>query len=308
MGLLDAAKTALDTGLEMASDACESASRAASGLCVERSSFMTRLAELCSKGFAMGWHEANGGNVSYRLAQADIDSSRGAFAQDASWVDLGASCPEMDGEFLAVTATGSYLEYVEKSIAASCGIVEIGQRGRAYRVVWGFSGGGRPTSELASHVLIHAVRKKATAGKSRILYHAHPANVVALTMVAKPSAKKVTKALWKSMTECIMLFPQGVGYVPWMVPGSTKIAQATAEQMETYDAVIWAHHGLFTSGASFEEVFGLAHTIDKAAGIYLAARAANGGNDSFASTISDANLIEMCDALALDARRDWLAG
>ena len=50
----------------------------------------------------------------------------------------------------------------------------------------------------------------------------------------------------------------------------------------------------------------MAHTIDKAAGIYLSARAANGGNDDFASTISNENLLQICDELSLDCKREWL--
>ena len=42
-----------------------------------------------------------------------------------------------------------------------------------------------------------------------------------------------------------MVFPGGVGVVPWMVPGGADIALATSELMKEYDAAVWAHHGLF---------------------------------------------------------------
>ena len=51
-------------------------------------------------------------------------------------------------------------------------------------------------------------------------------------------ARTITRALWKAMTECIVVFPKGVGVVPWMVPGGSEIAQATCELMKTYDAAI----------------------------------------------------------------------
>ena len=50
------------------------------------------------------------------------------------------------------------------------------------------------------------------------------------------------------MTECVVVFPGGVGVVPWMVPGGADIARETAAMMETFDAVIWAQHG---NGAFF---------------------------------------------------------
>jgi rhamnulose-1-phosphate aldolase len=38
--------------------------------------------------------------------------------------------------------------------------------------------------------------------------------------------------------------------------------------MKTYQAAIWAQHGLFASGPDFDITFGLAHTIEKSAEIY----------------------------------------
>lgn len=39
--------------------------------------------------------------------------------------------------------------------------------------------------------------------------------------------------------------------------------------MRQYDAVIWAHHGMFVSGEDFDGTFGLMHTIEKSAEILM---------------------------------------
>ena len=39
--------------------------------------------------------------------------------------------------------------------------------------------------------------------------------------------------------------------------------------MKKYDAIIWAHHGIFCSGEDFDNTFGLMHTIEKAAAILI---------------------------------------
>ena len=111
----------------------------------------------------------------------------------------------------------------------------------------------------------HSVRKAATNGEYRVIYHAHPANIIAMTFVLPLTDKDFTKALWTSATECPVVFPGGVGVVPWMVPGGADIALATSELMKKYDAAVWAHHGLFVSGPDFDITFGLMHTIEKAA-------------------------------------------
>ena len=66
-----------------------------------------------------------------------------------------------------------------------------------------------------------------------------------------------------------MVFPDGVGVVPWMVPGGRAIAVKTAELMKKYDVVIWAHHGMFCSGEDFDLTFGLLHTVEKSAEILV---------------------------------------
>ena len=95
--------------------------------------------------------------------------------------------------------------------------------------------------------------------------------------------------LWKSATECCVVFPGGVGVVPWMVPGGADIARATCAEMEKYDAAIWSFHGLFVSGPDFDTAFGLMHTIEKAAQIATYALAANGGKKPN-QVITDDNL------------------
>jgi rhamnulose-1-phosphate aldolase len=133
----------------------------------------------------------------------------------------------------------------------------------------------------------HAVRKEATDGANRVIYHAHPPAVIAMTYVLPLTAGDFSRALWRSATECVVVFPRGVGVVPWMVPGGAEIAKATGELMKEYGAAVWAQHGLFCSGADFDECFGLLHTIEKAADIYM--RVTSSGQPIL-QTITDDNL------------------
>ena len=56
--------------------------------------------------------------------------------------------------------------------------------------------------------------------------------VIALTLVLPLDDKVFTRELWESATECPVVFPDGVGVVPWMVPGGREIAVKTAELMK----------------------------------------------------------------------------
>ena len=210
-----------------------------SGVAVEQQPFMKGFARLCADGWDQGWHERNGGNLTYRMTEGEVADCRPFFCENPSnWIPLGVQADNLRGAFFAATGAGCYLRNVALDIARNVGIVEINASGDACRVVWGLKDGGRPTSEFPSHFMIHSVRLDATGGASRILYHAHPTNVVALTSVMPLDARAITRALWKAMTECIIAFPKGVGVVPWMVPGGSEIAMATAKLMGTARSVL----------------------------------------------------------------------
>ena len=168
------------------------------------------------------------------------------------------------------------------------------------RLVSGASIGGH-THDTSSEIIF------VLSGTGRVLYHAHPANVVALTNVLPLDARTFTRALWKMLMEAMIAFPKGIGVVPWMVPGGPEIASATADAMRVYDACVWAHHGLFCAGNDFDSTFGLAQTIDKAATVYAQARAMNGGSDRFASAIPDEGLRGIAEAYHLPVNEAFLA-
>ncbi|WP_251197329.1 rhamnulose-1-phosphate aldolase [Anaerotardibacter muris] len=273
---------------------------------IQHAPFVRGFTDLCANGWQQGWHERNGGNLSYRLTPEEADTVRASLSDpSAPWVVLDFSEPTLAGEFFLVTGAGCYIQNIPNDPLSNIGIVEVNENGSAYRVVWGLAG-RQPTSELPTHLMVHAIRSSATKGACRVIYHAHPRNVIAMTAVEPLDARTFTRALWKAMTECIIAFPEGVGVVPWMVPGGRTIAQASAEQMKHFAAVVWAQHGLFASGPTFDETFGLMQTIEKAADIYGRARMMNGGSNDFLNTISDEGLAQIADELGLDANRDFL--
>ena len=228
--------------------------------------FVEGFFRMAHEGYTRGWHERNGGNLSYRLRPEEIEQIRPYFTP-GEWREIGADVPTLGGEFFLVTGTGQYMGNALLCPEKTAGLIELDEAGSRYRVVWGLEEGGRPTSELPSHLMNHAVKKEATGGEHRVIYHAHPVNVIALTFVLPLDDKIFTRELWTTMTECPIIFPGGVGVVPWMVPGGREIALATSRLRESYDVAIWAHHGVFCSGADFDLTFGLMDTVEKSAEI-----------------------------------------
>lgn len=81
-------------------------------------------------------------------------------------------------------------------------------------------------------------KKRVTKGAHRVIYHCHATNLTALTFVLPLTAEAFTRELREMATECLVVFPSGVGVVPWIVPGGRAIAVETSKLMEKYDAAI----------------------------------------------------------------------
>ena len=266
---------------------------------------MQNYIRMCGDGWDQGWHERNGGNLTYRMRPEEVEQCRPYFkAAPGEWVNMGVQADNLKGEYFISTGSGKYFRNVPLAPQDNICIVEINAAGDAWRIVWGLEKGGRPTSEFPSHFLNHSVRKEATGGACRVIYHAHPANLIAMTYILPLSARDFTRALWKSATECPVVFPGGVGVVPWMVPGGSDIALATSQLMKEFDAAVWAHHGLFASGPDFDTTFGLMHTIEKAAQIYILALSA--GQGRILQTIEDDALRAIAKDFGVTLREEFL--
>lgn len=218
-----------------------------------------------------GWHECNGGNLSCLLRDEEAACVLLACSA-AEWQPLpeGVCVPHLAGAFVMMTASGSYFRDIARKPEECCGIVEIDAAGSGFRHRWGFAGGGRPTSELPSHLLaLDAASAASPDAPCRVVYHCHPANLIALTFALPLDGEEFTRRLTAMISECKFVFPRGLGVVGWMEPGSIELGRASVEQLAERDAVVWAQHGLFCTAPSLREAFGLAHTVEKAAEVLV---------------------------------------
>ena len=224
--------------------------------------------KICTDGYDQGWHERNGGNLSYRLTDAEVEEIKEQLNENAKWLEIGTSVPDLKNEYFMVTGSGKYMRNVQLDFEDNVAIIKVSEDGNKYKIVYGLVNGGRPTSELPTHLMNLEVLKKRDEGM-RVVYHAHPANTIALTFVLPVDGIVFTREIFEIMTECPVVFPQGIGVIEWMVPGGREIGVRTAKIMETQNVAVWYHHGMFAAGHDFDEAFGLMHTVEKAAEILV---------------------------------------
>ena len=266
-------------------------------------SFIQAFMYSCQDGWQQNWHERNGGNLSYRMTDEEIRQVLCLNQSDpGAWTPVGVSVPLLAGQWFVVTGSGKYFRHVQHAPEDCLAIIELDEKGENYRIRWGLVHGGRPTSELPSHLMNHEVKQRIGQTDVRVIYHSHPANTIALSFLLPPDDEVFTKTLWGMISECVVVFPDGIGVLPWMVPGSREIAVATSELMAKYDVVIWCQHGIFCAGKDLDTAFGLTHTVEKAAEIFIKVRSA-GGNT--ANAISMENIHRLEKAFLVKAQDDF---
>ncbi|CAM3466229.1 MULTISPECIES: rhamnulose-1-phosphate aldolase [Saccharibacillus] len=229
--------------------------------------FIREMSEITQHMWRNGWDERNGGNVSYLLEEAEV-APYFDLERVIRVIEPAFPIGELAGRYFIVTGSGKYFKNVLHDPAGNLGLLRVSADGSLLELLWGLENGARPTSELASHFMSHIERLKVDSDH-RVVIHNHATHVLAMTFIHELDEAKFTKTLWEMCTECIVVFPDGIGIIPWMVPGSNKIGRATAEKMREYHSVIWPQHGIFGTGTSIDEAFGLIETIEKAAQIYM---------------------------------------
>ena len=79
--------------------------------------------------------------------------------------------------------------------------------------------------------------------------------------------------LWSMIPETKAFCPRGLGMVPYMLPSSVELADATISAIEDdYDVVMWEKHGVFAVDTDIMSAFDQVDVLNKAAQIYIAAR------------------------------------
>ena len=261
--------------------------------------FLVEMIRTTTNMYNHGWDERNGGNISLLLDAKEV----------AQYLDVrhvirtiptGFTAPELEGRYFLVTGTGKYFKNVEVAPDVNLGIVRLADSGRQAELLWGFTDGGQFTSEFPAHMMSHVARLSVDPD-NHVVMHCHPANLLAMTYVHDLDERAFTRTLWQMCTECIVVFPEGVNVLPWMLCGTNEIGEATAEKMKTARLVVWAQHGIYGAGKDLDETFGLIETAEKAAEIYLKI-----AHLPLVNTISDGAMHQLEKRFGIKARAGYL--
>jgi rhamnulose-1-phosphate aldolase len=222
-----------------------------------------------------GWAERNAGNFSINVtgffSEKELDrlSSYPFFPLPKRYPDLGRT-------LFLLSGTGTRMRDLAKDPAENVCFVYISDSGSAYHIIDEDQENisVRPTSELATHLAVQQLLLQRKLPETVVL-HAHVTELIALTQLDPyTSEEAVNLLLWGMHPETLLFLPDGIGFIPFTIPGTESIALATLKGFEKHKVVVWEKHGCMSVGKSLPEAFDHLDLLAKSAGIYFRCRSA----------------------------------
>ena len=105
--------------------------------------FVQGFIRMADDGWNQGWHERNGGNLTYRIKSEEVELVKENF-EPKEWQAIATTVPALANEYFLVTGSGKYFRNVSIKPEDSICIIEVDDKGENYRIVWGLVNGGRP--------------------------------------------------------------------------------------------------------------------------------------------------------------------
>lgn len=239
------------------------------------STLVQQITSLAYDIWQLGWGERNAGNISIWLTRQQVESWAIHTLGCTHWHPLPRAVPELGNQYFLVTASGAFMRKIKQDPRQYLGIIKLSHDGLSYSIIDGFADNHKPTSELITHLMVMAKRKDRG---QRVVLHTHANWLTAMSELKPADSESFTKALWRMCSESMMFFPDGVGILPWMLPGSPDIGLASAELAKTHRLILWSYHGVLAAGEDLDDAFGLIETAEKAAQIYCIRRSAKAGD------------------------------
>lgn len=228
-----------------------------------------KVAEVALYLWEKGWAERNGGNIVVNVTEY-VDDRMRALPAIAPKVPMVQKLPNLKGCWFFCKGTNRRMRDLARFPMENGSIIRICDDCESYEIV--ADNPVKPTSELASHLAMHSLMIERGNGYKASL-HTHPIELVAMTH-HRPFLEKdvLTKILWSMIPETRAFCPKGLGIIPYEMPSSAALADATVAQLDEYDVVMWEKHGVCAVGPEIGEAFDQVDVLNKAALIYEASR------------------------------------
>ena len=252
-----------------------------------------QVAEVAGYLWQKGWAERNGGNIVVNITEW-IDEEIKTLPALCEAKAIGTTLPNLKGCYFFCKGTNRRMRDLAHWPMDNGSIIRILDDCAHYEII--ADKPVMPTSELPSHLSVHNyLIAKGSPYKASL--HTHPIELVAMTH-HRPFLEKdvLTKILWSMIPETRAFCPKGLGIVPYLLPSSVALGEATLKTLnEDYDVVMWEKHGVFAVDTDIMATFDQVDVLNKAAQIYMSARSMGFEPEG----MSDAQMQELAERFGL---------
>jgi rhamnulose-1-phosphate aldolase len=160
-------------------------------------------------------------------------------------IDLPQPVPELAGKTFLVSGSGRRLREIIVDPVANLGCLVVNEGGTTGRLYTSprrlFA---RLTSEFNSHLAVHYDQVMRSGTNFHAVAHAQPPHLTYLSHIARYQDETyLNRHLLRWQPELIIQLPEGVGCVPFHVPGSAELMQGTLASLRHHRIVVWSKHG-----------------------------------------------------------------
>jgi rhamnulose-1-phosphate aldolase len=164
----------------------------------------------------------------------------------AEALELPLPAPALAGKLVLVTGSGRRLRDIRADPAANLGAIVIAADGLHATLYTSprrlFE---RVTSEFNSHLAVHDDQVGRSGTNFHALIHAQPPHLVYLSHIpAYRDQPFLNGQLRRWEPETVIQLPEGVGVLPFLVPGSPAMMEANVACLRDHRLVLWSKHGL----------------------------------------------------------------
>ena len=236
----------------------------------ELNEIILEVSEVAGYLWQRGWAERNAGNISVNIS--DKVSHEFGSLDEFPYFSLSTPYPTLASGYFFVSGTGKRMRDLAREPLGNALIIHLDEKGKGYHIISRDKGSAmnfKPTSELPTHLGIHQMIQD-RGSEEKVVIHTHANELVALTQIKEYcKQEKLNKLLWGMHPETIVFVPGGVGFVPYVTPGTQQIAVETIKVLENYKVALWEKHGVFAIGESVFETFDIIDILGKAAKIFF---------------------------------------
>lgn len=189
--------------------------------------------------------EAGAGNISVYVGW-DVELRR-RFPIESE-ITLPLAAPALAGKSLLVTGSGRRLRQIHEDPLANVGALRIHDDGLTATL---FTSPRRLfeklTSEFNSHLAVHQDQVARRGVDFQAVVHAQPPHLTYLSHIpAYRDTAAMNARILRWEPESIVALSQGVGVLPFFVPGSAGMMKANVEGLRDVEIVVWSKHGVMS--------------------------------------------------------------